>query len=147
MESTSLGQKKPRLDTRLEGVLFSCTSGDSTHYYNFNYEAGIKKVLFNGVETFAFDSNPGDYVTLWTEYFVPPMNAWKRYKKFGKKYYVFPNTTQKNILFPTEPTIGVRLVVKYHNTGTDPVNYALNLFNFVDRQTIDTSTASEGVDW
>lgn len=141
------GSRKPRLDTRLEGKCFDCTAGDSTHFYNFSYESPITKVLFNGVETFAKDANMGDSVTLWTEYYAGPTYEWITYKKFGKNYMVFPNTIQKNILFPTEPILGVRMAIKYNNTGTETVKFAINLFNFVDRQTVNPAVLQEGHDW
>lgn len=137
----------PALDFRGEGTHMVFEKGTSQATYNFSHEAAAVKVSFFGVALYAWDSSLGDTVNMWTEYYVPPLGEWKRYKKFAKNYNIFPKTEMKDILFPTTPTNGVRLVIEYTNTGIAPVNLFMNLYNFVDQQLIDTSTASEGIDW
>ena len=137
----------PLLDFRGEGVHMVFPVGTSRQVYNFSHEPEAVKVSFFGVSIYAWDSNLGDKVNMWTEYWVEPLGQWKRYKKFAKNFNIYPKTEMKDILFPTTPTNGVRLVIEYNNTGIGDVNFFMNLYNFVDQQTVDLATASEGVDW
>lgn len=137
----------PLLDARLEGKFFTFGgTNDSIQYYNFSHEAEVDKVYFYGVETFC-NGELGDSVDMWTEYYVPQLNEWKRYKKFGKNYMIFPNVMQKNVLFPTTPKLGVRLAIKYNQVGTGEVKFIMNMFNFVDQQEVKPSALQEGVNW
>lgn len=138
------GSSKPRLDARLKGTDLFTAPANSTSEHIFYFTFDCK---FNGIEMFAWDSNKGDHLALFTDYYVPPLASWKRYKKFGKHFNVYPNNLQKYVLFPTEPSNGVRLRLEYTNTGNTAVDFSLNLFMFADRSLVDTSTASEGEDW
>jgi hypothetical protein len=139
----------PFLDARLEGMgqMTALAGQVGTWYYTVNLSAPIDKLYFNGLSFYAWDSNKGDYLTLWTEYYVPPLNQWKRYKKFAKDWMVMPNTEMKDLLFPTTPTNGVRVVVQYHNVGANDVDFICNLYNFVDQQAVSPSALEEGEDW
>jgi len=139
----------PLLDARLEGMgVMTAPAGEvATYYYTVNLPQHIDRQYFNGISFYAWDSNKGDYLTLWTEYYVPPLSAWKRYKKFAKEWMVMPNTEMKDILFPTTPTNGVRVVIEYHNVGANPVDFVANLYNFVDQQQVSPSQLQEGDDW
>lgn len=133
------------LDARLEGTdLFSAPANTVTTFYkDFTFDC-----KFNGIEIFAFASKAGDKVDLLTEYYAAPLTAWKRYKKFAKSFNVFPTTLQKYILFPTEPSVGVRLAIKYTNThATEAAVFSANLFQFTPSSLVDTSVAAEGEDW
>lgn len=138
------GSNNPLLDARLVGTdLFTATANSTTdHYFNFEFDC-----LFNGVEFYAFNSSAGDKVELSTEYYVPPMNTWLRYKKFGKNFNVYPNLLQKYILFPTTPQAGVRVRVRYINVENVDVKFSMNLFVFKDQQELDLSLAQQGDDW
>lgn len=137
------GSERPLLDARLEGVIYGTATADTTtsFYYNF---AGTRE--FNGVETYAWNASAGDYITLLTEYWSGA--SWLRYKKFAKKWYIFPDTPQRVILFPTAPKNGIRLRVDYTNThASQDVTFALNMFKFIEQQTIDISVGEQGENW
>lgn len=138
------GTDVPLLDARLGGAgVFTSTAGtDTTHYYTFGFDC-----KYNGIEVIT-DSNSvlGDHVTLWTEYNAGQY-GWKRYKKFGKEWYLKPNDRTRIILFPTEPSAGVRLAMKYHSTGVNDVVMAVNLFMFVDQAKVNPGALEEGEDW
>jgi len=137
------GTDKPILDARLTGSdLFTAPAGVKTKFY-FTFDFDCK---FNGTEVYAWDSNAGDKIELITEYNAGAY-GWKRYKKFGKEFNIFPNTLQKYILFPTEPSAGVRLVVEYDNTGLTEVKFSLNIFLFTDQEIVKPSILQEGEDW
>lgn len=137
-----------KLDARLEGKSYTATASSKTlHYYDFSHEINGNVVSFIGVSIYSEAIALGDKVTLWTEYYVPPLTAWKRYKKFAKTWNIFPKTEMKDILFPTQPTNGVRVVIEYDNQSGSDVNFAVNFYNFVDEQTVNTATAAEGYDW
>jgi hypothetical protein len=142
------GSNQPLLDARLEGKLFSAPANTKTKlYYTFSHEQALDNVKFIGVSLYAWASNVGDNVTLWTEYYVPQLNVWKRYKKFGKTFMIFPDTEMKNILFPTTPSNGVRVVVEYDNKGNTAIDFAINFYNFVDQTSVSPSNLEEGEDW
>lgn len=147
--STEFGTVAPLLDARLEGTqLFTALANTETNfYYYFQHESDVPDVKFNGVALYAYDANKGDSIELWTEYYVPPLNIWKRYKKFGKNWNIAPNTLMKDILFPTVPKNGVRVVFKYKNSGNNDVDFWINLYNFVDQQLVKPSLLEEGNDW
>lgn len=142
--SEAYGTSRPLLDARLEGGIFgTAVANDSTEFiYVYDFDA-----LFNGVQLYAFNSNPGDRIFLSTEYNAGPY-GWKRYKKFGKGWYVAPNQLNQIVLFPTYPKQGVRIKLVYENVhATNDVQFFLNLFNFVDIARVDTGTLQEGEDW
>lgn len=139
----------PLLDFRGEGVEYQAPVQveSSFHYYNFTHEQAVGFINFFGVSIYAWDSNKGDKITMWTEYYVPQLDEWKKYKKFAKNFNIFPNTEMKDILFPTTPTNGVRLAIGYTNKGSTPVDFYINLYNFVDQQQVSPSHLEEGEDW
>ena len=137
-----------KIDARLEGKFFNAPANAKTKfYYSFSHEQEIENVRFIGTALYAWNSNAGDNVTLWSEYYVPQLSVWKRYKKFAKTFQIFPNMQMKDLLFPTTPSNGVRVVIEYDNKGNSAVNFAMNFYNFVSIQTIDFSVLGEGVDW
>lgn len=137
-----------KIDARLEGVKFTMPANTTTKkYYYFNHEDTSKVILFMGVSLYAFSANQGDTVNLWSEYTYDGGTNWKRYKKFAKNWNVFPNVEMKDLLFPTTPKTGVRLVIEYTNTGGTPVDLALNLYNMVDTILVDPNQLQEGHDW
>jgi hypothetical protein len=138
------GAPNPGLDARIEGSeLFVAPAGAKTDFYiYFTFACD-----FQGMEFFAWNSNIGDNIDLRTDYYVPPMGVWKRYKKFGKHFNIYPNNVTKVILFPTKPTIGVRMTISYDNKGTEPVSFSMNKFQFADIEKVDTSVVGEGEDW
>ena len=138
------GTDKPILDARLHGAgLYTADANSVTsHYYNFTFDC-----KFNGIEIIT-DENVklGDNITLITEYNAGPYGH-KRYKKFGKDWYLKKDDKTRIILFPTEPKAGIRLHIKYNNTSQNAVTFAVNLFTFVDQQVVDPNTLQEGDDW
>jgi len=147
--SAEYGSSNPLLDARLEGSnLFNAPANQaSKHYYNFSVESGVPDVKFNGVSIYAYDANKGDKMNLWTEYTIDGGTTWLRYKKFGKSWNIAPNTLMKDILFPTTPTNGVRVVFEYINNGNNAVDFFANLYNFIDQQVVNPAQGQQGVDW
>ena len=138
----------PMLDFRGEGKHFKFEkSSTNVKYYNFSHEPSATKISFFGVALYAWNSNLGDTVNMWTEYTIDGGTTWKRYKKFAKNFNIFPKVEMKDIIFPTTPTNGVRLVIEYTNTGISDVDFFINLYNFVDQQTVDPAQGQEGIDW
>ena len=134
---------RPLLDARLEGIIFATATANSTTTETYSFTGDRE---FNGVEMYAWDSNPGDYLNFITEYYTG--TEWKRFKKFGKKWYVMPNTLHRVILFPNFTQNGVRIKVEYVNVdASNDVKFVMNLFKFIDEQTVDTSIGEEGEDW
>ena len=138
------GTDKPILDARLTGTELFTAPANSTsdHYFDFTFDN-----KFIGVELYAWDSHAGDNVELSTEYYVPPANAWFKYKKFGKHFNIYPNTLQNYILFPTEPKVGVRVRIKYNNVGNTDVKFSMNMFIFADQEQVNPSIGEQGSDW
>lgn len=138
------GTENPLLDARLHGAgVFTATNSSTTsHEYLFTFDC-----KFNGIEIIT-DSNVeiGDYLRLETQYNAGAY-GWKRYKKFGDKWYIKPNDRSRIILFPTEPSSGVKLLINYTSVGTSDVKFAFNLFTFVDQVKLDTGILEEGEDW
>ena len=142
------------VDARLEGMqdngsnkLTVAANSTKTFYYSFDSGQELEKVYFLGLMIYSDNANIGDSVTISTEYYVAPLTAWKRYKKFAKSFSVVPGHPNKEVLFPTTPTYGVRLKLDYKNTGGSPVDFICNLYNFNEHQVVDTASASEGTDW
>lgn len=136
------GSIKPELDTRVAGTdLFTATASSTTsHYYNFEFTCE-----FNGLEIYAWDSNKGDTISLYVEYYAGEL-GWLRFKKFGKKFNVYPNHVNRVITFPTTPQLGVRIRVDY-NCGANPVDFSLNVFQFSTREPVDISMGQQGENW
>lgn len=147
--SNEYGSSNPELDARLEGMsLMTAPAGENTDFYFIvSLEEGVPDMIFNGVSLYAWDSNKGDSITLSSEYYVPPLNQWNRYKKFGKNWNIYPNQLMKDILFPTKAFNGVRIKFTYHNVGVSDVDFSANLYNFVDQQSVDTMTLEQGYNW
>ena len=139
----SLGSMSPLLDARLWGVgPFECTPGVSTHYITIPFDC-----KFSGMDLISTTQDYGDKVDILTEYYIPPMNVWKRYKKFSKEWNIVPNERDRVILFPTEPKQGIRLTIKYSNSGETNKKVYVNLFTFIDQQKVNPSLLQEGEDW
>jgi len=137
----------PSLDARLQGIgVFSATANIvSDHYFEIDGQ-----YMFNGIELYAWDSNIGDNISLSSEYNIGSIETpvWKRYKKYGKSWNVFPNSPERIVLFPADLTVGVRLKFSYDNKhATSAVNFCVNLFTYIDQIEINTSIAEEGEDW
>jgi len=140
---SQFGTNHPLLDARLEGGKYTATANSITeHHFIFAGDC-----VFNGIEIFAKDSNFDDDIELYTEYYVPPLNEWKRYKKFGKKFNLAPNTLQKYVLLPAEPSAGVRVTIKYNNTGSTDVKFFANYYVFTDLAEVNPAQLQEGEDW
>jgi hypothetical protein len=142
MTDTSFTAKNGQ-DPRLQGMpLATATPGDTEHYYVFPFNCN-----FEGIDLYAWDSNPGDHITFETEYYAGETYGWIRYKKFGKTWNVFPHEKTRIILFPTEPFLGNRIKCTYKNLGVSDVKFAINLFQFVDSKIVRPSYLEEGEDW
>jgi hypothetical protein len=131
-------------DARMTGSdKFTAAANSTTkHYFYFTFDC-----YFNGVELYAKDSNMGDKLKMYTEYYVPSLDVWKRYKKFGKEFNIYPNTIQNYVLFPATPQTGVRVCFEYTNTGNAEVEFSANFFIFADIEILDLSNLEEGEDW
>jgi len=131
-------------DARLAGMPLASAPAEqiSVHYFDFLFDC-----KFEGLDFYAWDSNPGDTLTLETEYYAGETYGWIRYKKFGKAWNIFPNEKLRIILFPTEPILGVRAKFSYDNKGTQPVKFAANMFQFIDHKTVNPAILGEGEDW
>ena len=139
----SLGSMSPLLDARLWGVgPFECPVGESSHNILVPFDC-----KFSGMDLISTTQDYGDKVDVITEYFVPPLNVWKRFKKFSKDWNVVPNERDRVILFPTEPKEGVRITIKYYNNGQSTKQMFVNLFTFIDQQKVNPSLLQEGEDW
>lgn len=137
------GELKFNLDSWLEGFgPFVCPPGQSTHYINFTYNC-----MVNGIEIINDQTAYGDKINLESQYYIPPLSVWKRYKKFGKNWNIKPSTPDRIILFPTEPQNGVRFKLIYENNSVSDIKIWVNLFKFVTFNKIDTSQGQEGTDW
>lgn len=140
------GTDVPLLDARLFGhdIVYTAIKNTTTDfYYTFTY--GCK---FNGIEIIT-DSNVelGDGITLSTEYNAGP-HGWKRYKKFGDVWHLKKDDRTRIILFPTEPSAGVRVKMGYKSVGTvNDVKFVVNFFTFTDQEIVKPSLLEEGEDW
>ena len=143
MSQLIFGTVDPLLDARLQGAMFETApaSAKSSYYFNFPFDCN-----FNGVDFYAWSPNSGDNLDLYTEYTTDGGTTWLRYKKFGKKWYVMPEK-ERVLLFPTTPSVGVRLRVDYDNVGPDAVKFVLNLWTFVDQTLVDPAQGQQGEDW
>jgi len=134
------------LDARLEGagtVLVVPANTTKAFYFPFQTDT-----LFNGMELFAFTSTKGDKIMMQTEYYVPQLEAWLRYKRFAKNFMIFPNVVQKYILFPTEPIVGIRVRIDYTNVNaTEVAEFTYNLFKFDNLAKVDVTQGEQGDDW
>lgn len=141
--NASLGSMSPLLDARLWGVgPFVCPVGESVHYITIPFDC-----KFSGLDLASTTQSYGDKISLQTDYYVPPLDVWKRFKKFGKNWNVIPNERDRVILFPTEPREGVRIAITYFNASEVEQKVYVNLFTFVDQQKVEPSLLQEGEDW
>lgn len=139
----ALGSISPLLDARLWGVgPYVCPPGLSTHYLTIPFDC-----KFSGIDLISSTQTYGDKISLKTEYFVPPLNEWKRFKRFGKNWNVVPNERDRIILFPTEPKEGVRVAIDYENASQVECKIYLNLFTFTEQERVNPSLLQEGEDW
>lgn len=139
----ALGSTSPLLDARLWGKgPLDCPPGDSTHYILFYFDC-----KFSGMDLASNTTTYGDSISLQTDYYVPPLDTWKRYKKFADRWNVIPNERDRVILFPTEPKQGVRITITYHNSSDVNKSMFINLFTFVDQSGVNPSLLQEGEDW
>lgn len=137
------GSLRPALDARLEGsAIFNCPANTvKTFYVPFDFDCEL-----SGIEIYAWSSNVGDNVSMETQYQINE-NTWKRYKKFGKGWNVFPDRPCRIILFPTTPKEGIRMAITYNNKGQSAVNFCINKFQFVDEAKVDPTQGQEGEVW
>lgn len=142
--SQEFGSDKPLLDARLEGKKYTATANSTTpHYFDFAGDC-----IFNGIEIYVKDPLFDDEIELLTEYYIPPLDTWVRYKKFGKTFNIAPNTIQRYVLLPAEPQLGVRVRVNYKNTSPDTdVRFWVNYYVFNDLEDVDLSSGASGEDW
>lgn len=132
----------PALDARMKGVYFSdIPTGESTVEYIFPFDC-----LFNGLTVSSSVTQLGSTVKLETYYNAGP-HGWKRYKKFADSFNLFPGSIDKNILFPTKPKSGVKILITVNNNDGVAIDLALNLFQFTDVEKVDTQILQEGEDW
>lgn len=132
----------PALDARMQGVLFKDVPiGYSEQTYTFPFNC-----IYNGMILSSSVDSLGSFLTMETQYNAGPY-GWKRYKKFVKEWQLMPNYVCKNVLFPTTPSAGVRMVLKVQNNSSNPIDIAMNLYQFVDKITIKPSQLEEGEDW
>lgn len=138
------GSENPRMDTRLQGSSLFSIPADTVKdlFINFEFDCDM-----TGIEFYAKNAELGDTMDFSTEYYVPPLNTWLRYKKFGKGYMVFPNHPTRIILFATTPKVGTRIKITYHNTGSQTVYLAVNRFQFIESQNVKASLGEQGEDW
>lgn len=135
------GTDRPKLDVKLQGIgKFVATPGQSSHYFVFP-----NNCMFNGVQVIADNANLGDNLSLTVEY--PYQESWKRYKKFGKSWYIYKDNILEIVLFPTYPEQGMRAKFIYDNTGNANINFVVNLFVYSDQLSVDTANGAEGEDW
>jgi len=137
------GSKDPVLDARIEGSeTFTATANSTTtHYIVFDFDCE-----FEGLEIAADNPTFGDHVEMSTEYNAGAY-GWKRYKKFGKRFNIYPNHVSRIILFPTLPSAGVRIAISYTNTGNSDTKFSINKFQYVSRTVVKPSELQEGEDW
>lgn len=135
------GSDRPQVDTRYQSTgILTATPGESTHYFVIPFD-----LMLNGLHFYAWNSNKGDHVTIEMQYQYN--EEWKLYQKYSKDWIVIPNT---NIIIntpPTRPLDGMRIAIKYHNTGEVNIDFAINLLTYVDEVSIDISSGESGVNW
>ena len=142
---SQFGTSAPLLDARLFGhdTVYTANAGTLTDfYYTFTYDC-----KYNGIEIITDDNVVlGDGLTIETQYNAGPY-GWKRYKKFGKTWHVKKDDRTRIILFPTEPSAGVRVKMTYKSTGVTDVKFVVNFFTFVDQESVNPGALEEGEDW
>lgn len=139
--SFRFGGDRPKVDTRLQKAgKYTASTGTSKHYFEFEFDC-----LFNGLQVFSTNANLGDTVSLEVQYNYG--GAWKRYKKFGKEWFIFPNNILDIISVPSEPKDGMRIEFEYNNTGESSVDIFVNIYTYYDQTTINVAAGQEGEDW
>lgn len=133
---------RPDVDARLKGAFFgNIPTGTHDLEYVFDFDC-----QFNGAAIWSSVSNGGSFIRLETQYDAGPY-GWKRYKKFGDSWNLFPNYVCKTILFPTEPSAGVKLLIRVTNNEGAPIDLGINLFQFTESQKVNPGALEEGDDW
>lgn len=122
------------LDTRLHGLpepVVGIPGQSVTKEYLFEFDC-----KFNGIQIIC-DGNVAYGDTLCLETHIKPnpaSNFWMFYKKFGKGWWLSPNSKQDILLFPTLPKAGTtKMLVHLTSTGAVAPKIYLNLYTFVDR--------------
>lgn len=133
---------KPEMDARLRGKYWSnIPIGVSNLEYVFEYDCS-----FNGAAIWSSVTKGGSSITLETQYDAGPY-GWKRYKRFGKDWNLYPNYVCKTILFPTKPKAGIKLLITVDNQEGAPIDLGINLFTFIYSEIVNPSSLQEGSDW
>jgi hypothetical protein len=133
---------RPELDARLKGVLFqNIETGTSAHEYIFPFDC-----KFNGIAIYSTVSKLGTRIKMETYYNAGPY-GWKKYKKFADFWNLYPNYVCKNVLFPTEPSAGVKIVFTIENNEGAPIDFGANLFQFTESEKVQPSLLQQGEDW
>lgn len=112
----------PHKDASLEGLISGAAPGNASTKFDFimPYDR-----IFNGIESFAQNSNMGDNITF--RIFTPDgQGGWTLYKKLGKKWYVTPNALSTILLYLSVLKSGVKLEFEYQNVGTEPIKFFIN---------------------
>jgi hypothetical protein len=139
--SAEFGSDRPKLDARLQSAgLFIATPGSSTHYFVLPFD-----LMFNGLQFYAYSSNKGDLVNVEMQYLYG--ETWKRYQKYSKNWYVFPNQVTEIKTIPAYPLYGMRIAFSYTNEGDANVDFAVNLYTYVPVVNVDVANGEEGIDW
>jgi len=132
----------PELDARMKGVIFKdIPTGTSEQEYIFPFDC-----MFNGLTVGSNVTKLGSSVRLETRYQAGP-STWLRYKKFGDSWNLYPGNIDKNILFPTKPKAGIKLVIIVENNEGSPIDIAVNLYQFADSEIVIPQEGQQGVDW
>ena len=153
--SLLFGSERPSLDAHLYGVgcftapaasqtdngVTADSNGVSVHYHEFPFDC-----QFNGIQFLASNVTLGDHVSFEVQYNAGAA-GWKRYKRFGKEWFVSNDKLLDILLFPANATTSSRLVISYKNTGSSSAKFFINLFAFTDFENVNTSQLEEGTDW
>lgn len=134
--------ERPNLDARLKGILFKdIPVGTHEREYIFPFDC-----KFNGIISYSSVTKIGSTIRMETQYQAAP-DVWYRYKKFGDDWNLFPNYACKNVLFPTTPVEGIKLLFKITNNETVPIDIGFNLYQFADLEHVDPTQGQQGADW
>jgi len=138
------GSVKPSLDTAAEGSsLFTAPANSvSDHHFTFT-----KNNMFNEIFFYAWSPNKGDHIERFEVQYQAAPGLWYRYKKFAKNFNVYPNTLQRFEAIPGRPVAGMRILIKYHNTGSNAVDFSLNIGKYHDYETVNPMVGQQGDDW
>lgn len=143
MSEVNFGTSRPELDGRLEGWGLKTATANSKTTHSIVL---TEDVMFNGIEFYAWSSHAGDNLTLSTWY-PDGQGGWLRYKKTAKNWMIFPDTLNRIVLFPSYPATGIKIQIEYDNKGQSDVEFAINLFKYIDTIKLDVSQGEQGEDW